>query len=104
MVLTLTLQHLEMKPIYLTLVNLVGINGYIPGAIGQVPSHEGMPWTMSGIRQECGMNGQVVPQRSCRHLTPSELAPSNKTEVKKQAEFDAEIKCKLGDSFTLPPP
>ena len=49
------------------------------------------------------MNGQVVPQHSCRHLTPVELASSKETEGKKWAEFDAEIKCRLGDSFTLPP-
>ena len=41
------------------------------------------------------LNDQVVPRRSCQHLTPSELAPSNEIEVKKQAQFDAAIKASL---------
>ena len=48
-------------------------------------------------------NGKVVPLRTCRHLTPAELAPSNETEVRKRAEFDAHITQELGDSFKLPP-
>ena len=49
-------------------------------------------------------NGQVVPRRSCRALTAGELAVSNEVEGRKRAEFDAAIKQKLGDSFSLPTP
>ena len=48
-------------------------------------------------------NGQVVPQCSCEHLTPVEVASSNETKLKKWAGFDAEFKRLLGDSFTLSP-
>ena len=48
-------------------------------------------------------NGKVVPRRTCRHLTPSELAPSNETERRKRSEFDASITQQHGDSFKLPP-
>lgn len=47
-------------------------------------------------------NGKVVPRRSCRSLNAGELAASNEVEVRKRAEFDAAIKQKLGDSFSLP--
>ena len=47
-------------------------------------------------------NGKVVPRRSCRPLNAGELAASNEVEVRKRAEFDAAIKQKLGDSFSLP--
>ena len=47
-------------------------------------------------------NGKVVPRRSCRSLNAGELAASNEVEVLKRAEFDAAIKQKLGDSFSLP--
>lgn len=48
------------------------------------------------------MNGQVVPRRSLRHLTPGELSPSNLVERRKRDEFDAAIRRKWGDSFTEP--
>ena len=48
-------------------------------------------------------NGKVLPCRTWRHLTPAELAPSNKTEVCKQAKVDACIMQELGDLFKLPP-
>lgn len=47
-------------------------------------------------------NGEIVPRRSCRPLNAGELALSNETEVRKRAEFNAAIKKKLGDSFSLP--
>ena len=44
-------------------------------------------------------NGKVVPRRTCRRLTPSELiSPS---EIEKRKEFDAAIKSKLGDSISV---
>lgn len=48
-------------------------------------------------------NGQVVPRRTLQSLTPQQLAPSNEVEARKRADFDANIKSILGDSFTLPP-
>ena len=47
-------------------------------------------------------NGKVVPWLSCRPLTSGELAFTNETETRKRREFDAAIKEKLGDSFSLP--
>ena len=46
------------------------------------------------------INGQVVPRRSLQNLRPDELA--NKSEIAKRASFDASIKIKHGDSFTVP--
>ena len=48
------------------------------------------------------LNDKVVPRRTCRRLKPDELAVSNEAEAIKRAEFDASIKSKLGDSFTIP--
>ena len=48
-------------------------------------------------------NGNIVPRRTCRHLTKAELAPSNEVESRKRAAFDTSITQCLGDSFTLPP-
>ena len=49
--------------------------------------------------------GTVVPRRSCRRLTPGELASSNEVERRKRALFDDAIRSKLGDSLfeELPP-
>ncbi|KAL7538844.1 hypothetical protein ACHAXR_009411 [Thalassiosira sp. AJA248-18] len=49
------------------------------------------------------INGQIVPRRTIRRLTPGELSISNETEVQKRAVFDKAIQEKLGDSFTLRP-
>ncbi|KAL7534955.1 hypothetical protein ACHAXR_006168, partial [Thalassiosira sp. AJA248-18] len=49
------------------------------------------------------INGQIVPRRTVRHLTPGELSISNESEVKKRAAFDEAIQEKLRDSFTLRP-
>ena len=46
------------------------------------------------------INGQVVPRKSLRKLRPNELA--NESEIAKRAAFDASIKIKHGDSFTVP--
>ena len=47
-------------------------------------------------------NGKVVPRRTCRRLTPSELV--SPSEIVKRNEFDEAIKSKLGDSITLVQP
>ena len=46
--------------------------------------------------------GQVLPQRTLRKLTAEKLAPSNEVEQQKRVIFGAEIRQKLGDSFSLP--
>ena len=53
-------------------------------------------WILTG-------NGQVVPRRATRHLTKSELAPTNDTEQRKRTEFDVPITNRIGNAFTLPP-
>ena len=53
-------------------------------------------WILTG-------NGQVVPRRAARHLTKSELAPTNDTEQRKRTEFDVPITNRIGNAFTLPP-
>ena len=45
-------------------------------------------------------NGKIVPRRSLRCLTAHELGIPNEAEARKQANFDADIKKKLGDSLT----
>ena len=45
-------------------------------------------------------NGQIVPQRTMRRLTPEEWA--REIEIKKRSEFNDEIKARYGDSFSLP--
>ena len=47
-------------------------------------------------------NGQVLPQHTLRKLTAEQLAPSNEVEHQKRVIFDAAIRRKLGDSFSLP--
>ena len=49
------------------------------------------------------MNIKLVPHWSLLHLIPYELAPYNKSETHKQAEFHVAIWGKLGESMTLPP-
>ena len=46
------------------------------------------------------INGQVVPQRSLQKLRPDELA--NESDTSKRAAFDASIKIKHGNFFTVP--
>ena len=46
-------------------------------------------------------NGKIVPRRSLRRLTTHELSISNEAEARKRANFDADIKKKLGDSLTV---
>ena len=48
------------------------------------------------------LKGTIVPRRSVRRLRVDELALSNETEASKRSQFDAAIRQKLGDSFTLP--
>ena len=45
-------------------------------------------------------NGQIVPRRTMRHLTPEEWAWE--TEIKKRSEFNDAVKARYGDSFSLP--
>ena len=45
-------------------------------------------------------SGEIVPRRTMRKLTPDELV--RPSEVKKSSDFDAAIKARYGDSFTLP--
>ena len=47
-------------------------------------------------------NGEVVPRRTVRKLTKEQLAPSNDVEKSKRDDFDADIRQKLGDTFSLP--
>ena len=47
------------------------------------------------------IKGTVVPRRTLRKLTTSEL--TNESEKQKRANFDSAIKDKLGDSITFPP-
>ena len=47
-------------------------------------------------------NGTIVPRRSIRALNPEELAITNETEARKRLAFDANIRIKIGDSFSLP--
>ena len=46
-------------------------------------------------------NGQVVPRRTVKRLIAEQLAPSNAVEIAKISGFDADIKRRLGDSFSL---
>lgn len=61
--------------------------------------NEGNEMTMWVLKQ----NGKVVPRRTLKALTAEQMAPSNEVEAQKRADFDASIREKLGDSFTLPP-
>ena len=45
-------------------------------------------------------NGQIVPRRKMRRLTPEEWA--REIEIKKRSEFNDAIKEQYGDSFSLP--
>ena len=45
---------------------------------------------------------EVVPRRTVRKLTKEQLAPSNDVEKSKRDDFDADIRQKLGDTFSLP--
>ena len=45
-------------------------------------------------------NGQIVPRRKMRRLTPEEW--SQEIEIKKRSEFNDTIKAQYGDSFSLP--
>ena len=47
-------------------------------------------------------NGQVIPRRMVKRLTAEQLAPSNAVDIAKRAASDADIKRRLGDSFSLP--
>jgi hypothetical protein len=47
-------------------------------------------------------NGKVVPCCTLRHLSPAELAPTNKVEVEKQALLNTSICGKWGDSVKIP--
>ena len=47
-------------------------------------------------------NWQVVPRRTVKRLTDEKLAPSNTVEIANRAAFDADIKRRLVDSFSLP--
>ena len=47
-------------------------------------------------------NGQVVPRRTLVPLTAEQLAPSNEVEAKRRADYDADIRSKLGDCMKLP--
>ena len=44
----------------------------------------------------------IVPRRRICALNPKELAITNETEARKRLEFDAVIRIKLRDSFSLP--
>ena len=46
-------------------------------------------------------NGKVVPRRTCRRLTTSEI--NSPAEIEMRRQFDVSIKEKLGDSQSLPP-
>ena len=46
------------------------------------------------------MNVFIVPRRILRKLRPAEWA--KESEIRKRQEFDAAIKSKHGDSFTIP--
>ena len=45
-------------------------------------------------------NGQILPRKTMRKLTRDELV--RELEIKKRNGFDAEIKIRYGDQFTLP--
>ena len=47
-------------------------------------------------------NGTILPRRSICALNPEEPAITNETEARNRLEFDAAIRIKLGDSFSLP--
>ena len=47
-------------------------------------------------------NGEVLPRRTLHKLTKEQLAPSNDVEKSKRDDFDADIRQKLGDTFSLP--
>ena len=47
-------------------------------------------------------NGTIVPRRNICALNPEELAITNEMEARKRLEFDAAIRIKLCDSFSLP--
>ena len=47
-------------------------------------------------------NGQVVSRRTVKRLTDEKLAHSNAVEIAKRVAFDADVKHRLGDSFSLP--
>ena len=46
-------------------------------------------------------NGQVVPRCTVKRINAEQLAPSNAVEIAKRAAFDADIKRRLGDYFSL---
>ena len=46
-------------------------------------------------------NRQVVPRRTVKRLTAEQLAPSNAVEIAKRSAFDADVKRRLGDYFSL---
>ncbi len=47
-------------------------------------------------------NGQVLPRRTLRRLSPAELAPTNEVKVEKQALFNTSIRGRLGASIKIP--
>ena len=47
-------------------------------------------------------NGEVVPRRTVRKLTKEQFAPSNDVKKANRDDFDADIRRKLGDTFSLP--
>lgn len=49
-------------------------------------------------------NGQIVPRRTLRRLTPEEASPHNEVEARKRAAVDAAIRARWGDSMSLGPP
>ena len=63
--------------------------------IGPV-NNEGNEMTQWFLKQ----NGQIVPRRTMRRLTPEEWAQG--IEIKKRSEFNDAIKARYGDSFSLP--
>eukprot|EP00956_Cyclotella_meneghiniana_P034439 scaffold104886_cov86-Cyclotella_meneghiniana.AAC.1 len=48
-------------------------------------------------------NGQIVPRRTLRRLTPAEASPHNEAEVAKRAAVDAAIRARWGDSIRAGP-
>ena len=72
------------------------LNRYVLGRCLGPAKNEGNKMTQWVLKQ----NGQIVPRRTMRRLTPEERA--REIEIKKISEFNDAIKARYGDSFSLP--
>lgn len=68
------------------------------GSKGQYRNSHQMNWCL--ILKSRNVVALIVPRRTMRKLTPDELVRDS--QVKKRSDFDAVIKERYGDSFTLP--